>query len=187
MTVTLHAADAVLTAPSSGVLADGAVLTDGGRVVAIGRYEDLAAADPRARVRRWPGLLTPGLVMPGADALLEGTYFLDAREEAPPPPPLTEVQWGQSARRGTQRLLARGVVAVAGRFTVPAVRTAVARSGLTIVGPLSAAGFHGELVAGGPADFAVFATRDADAVLAGADGVACVATVIAGRLLHRRR
>ncbi|MFF5445875.1 hypothetical protein [Streptomyces sp. NPDC012888] len=215
--LTLHTADLLVTGAAAGAapLAGGAVLVEGDRIARVGPYEELAARHPHARVRRWPGLLTPGLLVGSADELLERTYYPDdpyevtelgaepISGEALADLKLTEARWGHSARRGTQKLLARGVVAVAGRFTVPAVRTAVLRSGLTVVPPLgsepagasldpfaphesASAAYHGTLSAGGPARFAVFAVPDERALLA-EGATTCVATVITGRLLHRRR
>ncbi|MFF1558924.1 hypothetical protein [Streptomyces sp. NPDC058279] len=213
--LTLHTADLLLPGPGRAPLPGGAVLVDGDGIARVGPYEELGAAFAHARVRRWPGVLTPGLLVRGADELLERTYYPDdpyettelgtdpiSGAEALADLKLTESRRGNSARRATQKLLARGVVAVAGRLTVPAVRTAVVRSGLTVLGPLpygappsldplaglTAAedAFHGLLEAGAPARFAVFAAADArDLLEQGATG--CVATVIGGRLLHRRR
>ncbi|MEV7543656.1 hypothetical protein [Streptomyces sp. NPDC089915] len=213
--LTLHTAELLVTGPDAAPLEAGAVLVEGDRIVRTGPYADLAAAAPHARVRRWPGVLTPGLLARGADVLLEGTYYPDdpyevtelgadpiTGAEALEALKLTESRRGNSARRGTQKLLARGVVAVAGRFTVPAVRTAVVRSGLSVVPPApyegapsldpltgranAAEAFHGALEAGGAARFAVFAVADA-AELLERGATTCVATVIGGRLLHRRR
>ncbi|MEU8465449.1 hypothetical protein [Streptomyces sp. NPDC029003] len=213
--LTLHTAELLLTGPGSTPLAGGAVLVEGDRIVRTGPYEELAAAAPNARVRRWPGVLTPGLLVRGADELLERTYYPDDPYEitelgagpitgaaALDALKMTDARWGNSARRGTQKLLARGVVAVAGRFTVPSVRTAVVRSGLTVLPPLPYGGapsldplagradpgeaFHGVLEAGAAARFAVFAVAG-PAELAVRGATACVATVIGGRLLHRRR
>ncbi|SEO14375.1 hypothetical protein SAMN05216267_1018106 [Actinacidiphila rubida] len=75
---------------------------------------------------------------------------------------------GEAARRAAHELLRRGVTAVAGPLEDPVVRGAVARSGLVLGGAVP-------LAAGGRADFCVFAP----------DGT-CVATVVAGRVLHRR-
>ncbi|MFD7028229.1 hypothetical protein ACFWAR_09380 [Streptomyces sp. NPDC059917] len=216
--LTLHTADLLVTGPGAAPLAGGAVLVEGDRIAAVGAYEALAEANPHARTRRWPGVLTPGLAVRGADVLLERTYYpddpyeiaelgadpisgagaLDALE-------LTEARWGNSARRATQKLLSRGVVAVSGRLRVPAVRTAVTRSGLALLPApaaatdppvpsldpfagreTAAAAFHGSLERGGPARFAAFDTADLDALLA-RGATTCVATVIGGRLLHRRR
>ncbi|GAA0303653.1 hypothetical protein GCM10010302_47770 [Streptomyces polychromogenes] len=213
--LTLHTAELLVAGPDAAPLEAGAVLVEGDRIVRTGPYEDLAAAAPHARVRRWPGVLTPGLLARGADVLLEGTYYPDdpyevtelgadpiTGAEALEALKLTESRRGNSARRGTQKLLARGVVAVAGRFTVPAVRTAVVRSGLAVVPPAPYEGapaldpltgrgsageaFHGVLEAGGAARFAVFAVAD-EAELLERGATTCVATVIGGRLLHRRR
>ncbi|MFF4187922.1 hypothetical protein ACFYZ9_32485 [Streptomyces sp. NPDC001691] len=210
--LTLHAAELVLPGDSTEI-PGGAVLVDGDRIAAIGPYEDVAAAHPAARVRRWPGLLTPGLVNRHGTALLEHTYFPDDPFEADElgTEPLTgaalaalapsESRRGNSARRCTQKLLARGVVAVAARLTTPSVRTAVHRAGLEVLpggaaegpaalDPLAAAApadaFRAPLVVGAPARFAVFAVPDEAALLAQGAGT-CVATVIGGRLLHRRR
>ncbi|MER5810884.1 hypothetical protein ABT143_22300 [Streptomyces sp. NPDC002033] len=213
--LTLHTAELLLTGPGSTPLAGGAVLVEGDRIAGTGPYEELAAAAPHARVRRWPGVLTPGLLVRGADELLERTYYPDDPYEvtelgagpitgaaALDALKMTDARWGNSARRGTQKLLARGVVAVAGRFTVPSVRTAVVRSGLTVLPPLPYGGppsldplagradpgeaFHGVLEAGAAARFAVFAVAG-PAELPERGATACVATVIGGRLLHRRR
>ncbi|MFB7980434.1 imidazolonepropionase-like domain-containing protein [Streptomyces vinaceus] len=213
--LTLHTADVLLSGPGREPLPAGAVLVEGDRIARVGPYEELAAACPHARVRRWPGVLTPGLLLRGADELLERTYYPDdpyetaelgagpiSGAEALADLKLTESRWGNSARRATQKLLARGVVAVAGTLTVPAVRTAVSRSGLTLLPPSPAPGtpsldpfagcgspqeaFHGVLETGAPARFAAFAVADPAQLLA-QGATTCVATVISGRLLHRRR
>ncbi|WP_328763365.1 imidazolonepropionase-like domain-containing protein [Streptomyces sp. NBC_00272] len=224
--LTLHTADLLVAGPGAAPLPGGAVLVDGDRISRVGPYEELGAAWPHARVRRWPGVLTPGLLVRGADELLERTYYPDdpyetaelgadpiSGAEALAGLSMTESRWGNSARRATQKLLARGVVAVTGRLTVPSVRTAVIRSGLTLLPPAAApaaatspdlpspdlpsldpfAGrdtaeqaFFGTLEPGTPARFAVFAAPDAEALLK-QGATTCVATVIAGRLLHRRR
>ncbi|MEU6233246.1 hypothetical protein [Kitasatospora sp. NPDC047058] len=128
-----------------------------------------------------------------------------------------ETRCGASARRGLQRMLGFGVTAVAGPFERASVRTAVTRSGLTALpgtpgteGPLDplavlplAAAVHGRLSVGGPADFAVFglsgapggagdpAPRPGDVAPHPGDVVprpgGSLATVLAGRLVHRRR
>lgn len=69
--LTLHAADG---SPETAVLVDGA------RIAAVGPYEELAAAHQDARLRRWPGILLPGLLNPYGPELLELTYHPDPRE-----------------------------------------------------------------------------------------------------------
>ncbi|GAA2940101.1 hypothetical protein [Kitasatospora cinereorecta] len=143
--LTIHAADAVLGAP---VGAD-SVAVDGGFVVAVGPYADVTGARPRARVRRWPGVIAPGLVNTTATALLETVYHPDPREaDELGTEPLTgdavaalapdDARWGASARRGLQRMLRHGTTAVAGTFTRPSVRLAVSRSGLRVHPPAAA-------------------------------------------------
>lgn len=211
--LTLHAADLVVPGAGLAPVAEGAVAVDGGTVAAVGPYAELAAAYPRARTRRWPGVLTPGLVHRGAGPLLERAYHPDPREAAElGAQPLTgpaldalvmdDTRWGGSARRGLQRLLRHGVTAVAGPFTRPAVRTAVARSGLLTVpggdpdapvppldpltGTAPERAFAGALVPGARADLAAFAAPDLTA-LAEAGATSCLATVLGGRLAYRRR
>ncbi|MFE3523999.1 hypothetical protein ACFXOD_20695 [Streptomyces sp. NPDC059161] len=210
--LTIHAADLVLPGDSTE-LPGGAVLVDGDRIAMIGRYEEVAAGHPAARVRRWPGVLTPGLVNRHGAVLLEHTYFPDDTFEADElgAEPITgaaladlapsDARRGNSARRCTQKLLARGVVAVTGPLTTPTVRTAVRRAGLEVLASVGAEGpaaldpfaggapanaFLAPLAAGGPARLAVFDVPD-EAALAVRGAVTCVATVIGGRLLHRRR
>ncbi|MFJ9617145.1 imidazolonepropionase-like domain-containing protein [Streptomyces noursei] len=204
--LTLHRVRAVRLAPAEDPegaepLPGYAVVVDGDRLAAVGPYEELLAAyGDRARIREWDGTLTPGRHEPDGAALLEATYHPDPREAAElgtepltgaalAALPMTEVRWGASARRGLQRLLALGTTTLAGPFTHPAVRTAVQRSGIRQTprtsrpSPARAGGAaeaaeapSRSLAPGAPADFAVFAP----------DG-SCLATVLAGRLVHRRR
>ncbi|GGU64013.1 hypothetical protein GCM10010211_31380 [Streptomyces albospinus] len=182
--LTLHRVHAVRLAEGGEPAPGHAVVVDGARLASIGPYEELLAAyGGRARVREWDGVLTPGRYEPDGAALLEATYHPDPREAAElGSEPLTgaalaaldmpETRWGASARRGLQRLLATGTTALTGPFIRPAVRTAVQRSGIEeLPGPRPR-----PLTTGGPANFAIFAS----------DG-SCLATVIAGRLVHRRR
>ncbi|MGW1297413.1 imidazolonepropionase-like domain-containing protein [Streptomyces sp. NPDC002533] len=231
--LTIHAAPLVLPVGAAAVV-DGAVAVDGDRIAALGPYEEVAAAYPAARVRRWPGLLTPGLRQDRAGELLTRCYHPDPREadelgERP--------LWGEeferlaasmdatrragSVRRGLQRMLRHGTTHVAGPFGVddPALRTAVARSGLVVQvaaplgerlpvreesgelspvregvpdpDPFAAGGdlartAHGPLTVGGRADLAVFDVPD-EGALYGDGPRPCVATVLAGRLVHRER
>ncbi|MCS0639099.1 hypothetical protein NX801_26340 [Streptomyces sp. LP05-1] len=154
------------------------LLVDGDRIVAVGPYEELAAArGAGARTREWAGSLAPGRYEPDAVRLLETLYWPDPREAdelgTEPFPAgrtaMTDTRWGGSARRGLQRMLGRGVTAVAGPFTRAPVRTAVQRSGV-LVGAVAP-----PPVVGGRADFTVLA----------GDG-SCLVTVVGGRLVYRR-
>ncbi|QJT03374.1 hypothetical protein G9272_26405 [Streptomyces asoensis] len=192
-----------------------ALAVEGARIAETGPLEQLVAAYPSARVRQWPGILTPGLVNPHGTELLEGAYHPDPREaEELGAEPLTgdaltalapdDARWGASARRGVQRMLAHGTVAVAcGELRRRAVRDAVARSGLAVVGrPATphlggvpsldpyACGLPVEFAPprerGSAARFAVFDVPD-EAALSTRGAGTCVATVIEGRLVYRRR
>ncbi|GAA2743208.1 hypothetical protein [Kitasatospora cinereorecta] len=204
--LTLHRATTVVPGPTAPPITDGAVLVDGAVVAAIGPY----APVPGVRVREWSGLLVPGLRNPWGRWLLETAYHPDPREELGAEPLLVEVtedRRGPSARRGLQRMLAHGTTAVAGPPQHPAVRTAVARSGLTPLpgdglaplpgdtargglDPLAGVPFadavHRPLAVGGPADFAVFDAASVEELERRGAGC-CLATVLGGRLLHRRR
>ncbi|MGW6471867.1 imidazolonepropionase-like domain-containing protein [Streptomyces nigra] len=198
--LTLHVADAT---PGSAVLVDGAHLA------AVGPYEELAAAHPDARLRKWPGILTPGLLNPYGPELLEQAYHPDPREadRLGTLPIFGERARdllgggpsvrGASARRGVQRLLAHGTVAVAGELRGREALDAVRRAGLALAGrpaalpgppalsPVPLVLLPG-LAAGQPARFAVFDVPDR-AALVREGASTCVATVVAGRLVHRRR
>ncbi|MFJ8358632.1 imidazolonepropionase-like domain-containing protein [Streptomyces sp. NPDC093984] len=212
--LTLHVADLVVTGDARPSVPEGALLVDGRELAALGTYEELAAAHPTARVRRWPGLLAPGLLNPYGPELLEQTYHPDPREadELGTEPlsgaalealALSDARWGASARHGVQRMLAHGTVAVAGDLWRPAVVAAVYRAGLTVeqrfgaptgppcLDPLTGRSLEEAIVlplprVGMDATFAVFDAPD-DAALAERGAGTCVATVIAGRLVHRRR
>ncbi|MFC8916745.1 hypothetical protein ACFT5C_13345 [Streptomyces sp. NPDC057116] len=185
-----------------------AVLVDGATIAAVGPYEELAAARPEARVRRWPGILTPGLLNPYGPELLEGAYHPDPREaDELGTDPITgeraralfradPSRQGASARRGVQRMLAHGTVAVAGELRGRAALDAVRRAGLavghrppTLPGPASFSPrplvLLPGLTAGAPARFAVFDVPDRAALVRLGAGT-CVATVLGGRLVHRR-
>ncbi|WP_449352431.1 hypothetical protein [Streptomyces shaanxiensis] len=181
--LTIHTADVLTPGGDSPSLPGGAVLVEGRQITAVALYDDLVAAHPSARVRRWPGVLTPGLVEPHGPELLEQAYHPDPREDLGDEPltgealsalTMTDARWGASARRGVQRLLAKGTVAVVGPLRRRAVIDAVHRSGLTIQDGATETALPA-LVSGGDATFAIFDETD------------CVATVIRGRLLHRRR
>lgn len=196
--LTLHHAQLLVSDPALPPVVDGMVLVDGGVVAEVGPYRAVAGA----RVREWGGLLVPGLRSPYGQWLLERMYHPDPREELGSEPMLVEVDAsarGGSARRGLQRLLGYGVTAVAGPFELPAVRTAVARSGLAalpgsgveggldpLAGGSLASAVHRSLTVGGPADFAIFdagSVAELERIGAGC----CLATVLGGRLVYRRR
>ncbi|MFF8792469.1 imidazolonepropionase-like domain-containing protein [Streptomyces globisporus] len=218
--LTIHAAPLVLPVGAAAVV-DGAVAVDGDRIAAFGPYEEVTAAHPAARIRRWPGLLTPGLRQDRARELLTRCYHPDPREADE----LGELPlWGEeferlaatmdttrragSVRRGLQRMLRHGTTHMAGPFGADdqALRTAVARAGLVVriapspvpvgegmpdLDPFAAGGdlartAHGPLTVGGRADLAVFDVPD-EAALYGDGPRPCVATVLAGRLVHRAR
>ncbi|WP_435272677.1 imidazolonepropionase-like domain-containing protein [Streptomyces parvulus] len=199
MPTTIHVAEA---SPEAAVLVDGAHLA------AVGPYEELAAAHPGARLRRWPGILTPGLLNPYAPELLEQAYHPDPREaDRLGTEPLfgeraralldsSPSARGASARRGVQRMLAHGTVAVAGELRGRGALDAVRRAGLALAGrPATLPGpaafspvplvLLPALAAGKPARFAVFDVPDR-AALVREGASACVATVVGGRLVHRR-
>ncbi|WP_058047626.1 imidazolonepropionase-like domain-containing protein [Streptomyces roseifaciens] len=218
--LTIHTAGLLLTAaPGAAAVPGGAVVVDGDRIAAAGPYEDVAAAFPGARVRRWPGVLTPGLRQWHAAWLLGNAYFPDPREydelgdrpltgERLAALEMTETRRAGSVRRGLQQMLRHGTTAVAatGGFQDPVVATAVARSGMRVVPARLAQGIpagapdldplregrdlpgsvEAPLTVGGPADLAAFDVPDEAALLAAGAG-SCVATVLAGRLVHRRR
>ncbi len=218
MALTIHRADLLLPGAGRAPVPGGAVLVAGDSIEAVGPYEELAAAHPAARVRRWPGVLTPGLRNPYGPELLERAYHPDPREadELGTRPltgaalaalEMTESRWGASARRGVRAMLAHGTVAVAGRLRRATVADAVARSGLGIEpratappGPPTLDVFAAlppeESFAlppldfeGRQADFAVFDVPAATApytALTQAGAASCVATILDGRLVHRR-
>ncbi|THA72806.1 hypothetical protein E6P78_01310 [Streptomyces sp. A0958] len=213
--LTIHAAALLLPGGGHAPVPGGAVAVRDAVVAAFGPYGDLAAAHPTARVRRWPGVLTPGLLQRDAVRLLEEWYFPDPREAgALGTEPLTgaaldalgpEDTWrAGSVRRGLHRMLRHGTTAVtAAPTTPPALLTAVRRSGLTVLGPPASTGGEprldplagagavadataARLTAGGRADLAAFDAPDEAALLA-AGAVSCVATIAAGRLVYRGR
>jgi hypothetical protein len=160
-----------------------AVLVHDDRIAGLGPFAELSAAHPAARVRDWgEACLTAGRLEPDGARLLERCYHPDPREErgaepGPLPADLADGHYGGlggSARRGVQRLLAAGTTALVGPFTAPAVLAAVRRSGLPVV---AAGAGEPVLAIGGRADFAVLAAGNGP----------CLATVLAGRIVFRRR
>ncbi|MYW33985.1 hypothetical protein GT040_33125, partial [Streptomyces sp. SID2119] len=130
--LTIHAAPLVLpvgAAAVAGGSGGGAVAVDGDRIAAIGPYEEVVAAHPAARVRRWPGLLTPGLRQDRARELLTRCYHPDPREaDELGELPLSGEEFERlaatmdtarrsgSVRRGLQRMLRHGTTHVVGPF-----------------------------------------------------------------------
>ncbi|MCS0602869.1 hypothetical protein NX794_16850 [Streptomyces sp. LP11] len=190
-----------------------ALAVEGELIAATGTLPELSAAYPRARVRAWPGILMPGLVNVHGTELLEGAYHPDPREAdelgtepltgaALDAPALDDTRRGASARRGAQRMLAHGTVAAACEpLRHRVVRDAVQRTGLVLVDRADrpagvpsldpfAAGvpvvFAPAPRPGSAARFAVFDVPD-EARLAERGAGTCVATVLAGRLVFRRR
>ncbi|KJK54916.1 hypothetical protein [Saccharothrix sp. ST-888] len=212
--LTLHRAAVLLADPTAPPIEDGAVLVDGALVASVGPYRPVAGAREREWDGLLvPGLCNPygqwlleRAYHPdpreelGSEPL-SGDALAEALGRAPGGAPGgVDREWrGGSARRGLQRMLAYGTTAVAGPFDLPVVRTAVARSGLVALpgngaegglDPLAAGGLketvHRPLTVGGRADFAVFgvsSVAELEAVGAGC----CLATVLGGRLLYRRR
>ncbi|MBC2907275.1 imidazolonepropionase-like domain-containing protein [Streptomyces cupreus] len=214
--LTLHSAPLVLPVGAEPV-PDGAVVVDGDRIAAIGPYAQVAAAYESARTRRWPGVLTPGLRQWHGRWLLTRCYHPDPREaDELGTEPITgaaldelapdAARMAGSVRRGLQRMLAHGTTHVGGPFP-DVVRQSVVRAGLREVPePWRSAppvwfgpdldpfveGYdlpgtaHGPLTVGGRADLAVFDVPDEAALTAKGAGT-CVATVLGGRLVYRRR
>ncbi|MDW4908293.1 hypothetical protein RB628_23855 [Streptomyces sp. ADMS] len=147
--LTIHAADEVRTTWDAEPLKDGAVAVDGNRVAAVGPLAELAERFPGARVRRWPGVLGPGLVHEGP------------LPDAPTP------------RERVHAVLKGGAVALVEAYvTSPDLRSAAERNEVVLLRhPRTPA-----IVEGERADLAVFD-----------EGGQCLATVCAGRLIHRRR
>ncbi|MFI8102204.1 imidazolonepropionase-like domain-containing protein [Streptomyces sp. NPDC086023] len=140
---TLHAAPLVLPVGAPPV-PDGAVLAEGDRLVAVGPQAELAEAYPTARIREWPGVITPGLRQPRAGWLLRHCYFPDPREAellGTEPLPPTETarlapdasRMGGSVRRGLQQMLRYGTTAVALPAGDPLLGAPVARLGMRVV------------------------------------------------------
>ncbi|MFE7269321.1 hypothetical protein [Streptomyces sp. NPDC057623] len=189
-----------------------ALVVKGAWVADAGQLADLVAAHPQARVRHWPGILTPGLINLHGNELLEQAYHPDPREadelgtepltgEALAGLAMDDARWGASARRALQRMLAHGTVRVAcEELHNRAVRDALHRSRLAM-GRLGRPGGTPALdpyASGIPVEFteprerhsaarfAVFDVRD-EAELAERGADTCVATVVDGRLVYRRR
>lgn len=145
---TLHTAPLLRRERDGEPLPEHAVLVVGDRVEAVGPLAELIEAYAGVRVRRWAGVLGPGLL------------HHDPLPAAPTP------------RERVHALLRTGVTAVlADQLADPALRAAVDRSELSVLaGPEAPT-----LDTGGRADLSV---HDVDGT--------CLATVVAGRIVHRR-
>lgn len=190
-----------------------ALAVKGAWIADAGSLDELVAAHPGARVRQWPGILTSGLVNLHGNELLEEAYHPDPREadelgtepitgDALAALAMDDTRWGASARRGVQRMLAHGTVrAACEELSNRAVRDAVHRSGLAVMGRIGRPGgtpaldpyasdwpveFASPRERNSAARFAVFDVRD-EAELAERGAGTCVATVSEGRLVYRRR
>jgi predicted amidohydrolase YtcJ len=147
--LTIHAADEVRVGWDEEPLKDAAVAVDGNRVAAVGPLTEVTERFPGARVRRWPGVLGPGLVHEG---------------------PLPDAP---SPRERVHAVLKGGAVAVLEEYvTSPDLRSAAERNEVVVLRHTRTPA----IVEGDRADLAVFD-----------EGGACLATVCAGRLIHRRR
>ncbi|GAA3912435.1 hypothetical protein GCM10023084_75500 [Streptomyces lacrimifluminis] len=147
--LTIHAADEVRVGWDAEPLKDGAVAVDGNRVAAVGPLTEVAERFPGARVRRWPGVLGPGLVHEGP------------LPDAPTP------------RERVHAVLKGGAVAVLEEYvTSPGLRSAAERNEVVVLTRTRVPA----IVEGERADLAVFDENEQ-----------CIATVCAGRLVHRRR
>jgi hypothetical protein len=145
---TIHAAPLLRHTLDDEPTPGGAVLIVDNRIEAVGPLDELAAAYPQVRVRRWAGTLGPALVHDG---------------------PLPA---GPTPRERVHALFRLGAAAVlAGQVTEPDLRAAAVRNGVVVLDRARPPA----LIPTGRADLAVFA-----------DDGTCLATVVAGRLVHRR-
>jgi hypothetical protein len=159
--LTIHTADELrITWDDPEGVKDGAVAVDGDRIAAVGTLTGLQERFPGARVRRWPGVLGPGRVHEG---------------------PLPQAP---SARERVHAVLKSGAVAVlAEHVDSPELRLAAERNDVVVLS-------RGRSPGRTPAPALAPASRADLTVLVLADPGAtgeCVATVCAGRLVHRRR
>ena len=136
--LTIHAAPLVLPMTFAPI-PEGAILVDNDRVIAVGTRAELVAAHSDARVRDWPGILTPGLV--NSHAHTQYFDFADLASAGLPFPEwlhqmvarratFTDAMWQESTRRGLHAYLETGTTAVADIVTEPVVLSAIARSGI---------------------------------------------------------
>lgn len=139
MTATVHCADVVLPMSGAPPLRDGAVLVVDALVVDVGPRADVVQrAGERARVRRWRGVLLPGLVNAHTHLAL-GPSFSDLARPTPVASWRARVEQRAAAMGPDERAVeARGSV------------HAALRTGTTCVGDLGVGGVAGA-TAGAPA------------------------------------
>ncbi|WP_189060610.1 amidohydrolase family protein [Longimycelium tulufanense] len=118
---------------------DGAVLVDGDRIAAVGERRELCAAHPGVVVRKWRGVLTPGLVNAHTHlqytdfaglASLRTSFYRWLAQVGERRTGFTDPMWIASAQRGIEALLRSGTTAAADIVTEPVVLEPTARSGL---------------------------------------------------------
>lgn len=165
MTVTVHAADVVLTM-TGDPLPGHAVLVDGPLIAAIGPRTDFTDE----RIRDWPGVLLPGLVNARTRLRFDdraAAYQL-LRSGT------TTTGWVEGGADLLADLRGGDPEALIRSLTVDAARLLGVDAGTLRVG--------------GPADLAVFDVPPLDpyASLVDHGSGRCVATVRGGRLVHRR-
>jgi aminodeoxyfutalosine deaminase len=152
VSVTAHCAPVVLPIEAEPIR-DGCVVVDGDRITGVGTRAELADRHPEARVRRWPGVLLPGLV--NAHTHLQYTDFADLAATGWPFPrwireltarraTLTEPMWRESTRRGVHALLSSGTTAAADIVTDPVALLPTARAGLAGISYLEVVGADAE-------------------------------------------
>ncbi|MGC4879565.1 hypothetical protein ACLQ26_25285 [Micromonospora sp. DT43] len=146
--LTLHSAPLLRRTPDGEQVPGQAVLVGGGRVEAVGPLAELSETYAGVRIRRWQGVLGPGLLHDGP------------LPTAPTP------------RERVHALLRHGVTAVlAEHLADPSLRAAVDRSDLLVLPTAVAMTLRPD----GRADLTVHDVEGA-----------CLVTVVAGRIVHRR-
>ncbi|MFI6929823.1 hypothetical protein [Streptomyces sp. NPDC050287] len=169
---TIHAADQLRYGwdDDSEPVRDGAVAVEADRVVGTGTLAEVQGLFPDARVRRWPGVLGPALLHQG---------------------PLPDAPTARERIHAVLKLGATAVLEV--HADTPELRSAAARNDVIVV-PRGApdhrwpdiTGTGGGGGVGGSSGGGVGGTGRADLAVFDVTG-ACIATVCAGRLVHRRR
>lgn len=150
---TLHTAD--LVAPvSSPPIRNGAVVVEGGMIVAVGTFEEMKPAHPSARVTVWEGTLIPGLV--NAHTHLQYTSFVSVGASRH----TSYVDWSEAfvqeydrrrgedwaaiARGGIDQGLRAGVTAYGDVVTDAAAMTALSDNGVAGVAYFEVIGIPAE-------------------------------------------